>query len=368
MANETYLANLINPQVMADYIRKKLVNDMKFAPLFDIDMTLQGRAGDTVSLPSYEYIGDATDVAELAAIPYAELNAGFQDVKVKKVGRGVTISDEAMLSAYGNPREEAANQIALAIRSKIDNDCLAAMDNATWVSPCVSVTPNAISDALVLFGEDVEGPKVILIGATTYSVLRQSKDWVPASEIAARIAISGTVGEIYGCQVVVSNKITAADEAYIVKPGAGKIFMKRMELPEVGRDMDHKATKINADVHYAAYLYDPSKSVKMGTATLGTLTVTQTSNISSSKAKFKVTGFPTNLSGGWKAYYATNLTAAATPSVGDAYSTISSTFDHEYEGEIEYGATNGKYFQVVYIDADNKVRATGSVAAATSIG
>ena len=367
MANETYLANLIDPQVMAEYIRKKLVNDIKFAPLFTIDTTLQGRAGDTVSLPSYEYIGDAQDVAELAAIPYAELNAGFQDVKVKKAGKGVTISDEAMLSAYGNPREEAANQISLSIRSKIDNDCLAVMDNATWISECITVTPNAINDALVLFGEDVEGAKALLVSPATYAVLRQSKDWVPASEIAANITISGRVGMIYGCDVVVSNKITDNQTAYIVKPGAGRIFMKRMELPEVGRDMDHKATKINADVHYVAYLYDPSKIVKLGAATMINLTVTQTSNIASSQASFKVTGYPSNVSAGWKAYYATGLNAAATPSVGDAYSTVASTFDKEYVGDVKYGATNAKYFQVIYVDADNKIRATGSVAAATSI-
>lgn len=367
MANETRLANLINPQVMAAYIEKKLTNDLKFLPLFTIDTTLVGRAGDTVSLPSYEYIGDAEDVAELGAIPYAELNAGFQDVKVKKAGKGVTISDEAMLSAYGNPVEEAADQISLALRSKMDNDCLAAFDNATWVSTATEVTPNAINEALVYFGEDVEGPKVLLVSPQTYADLRQAEDWVPASEIAANIVISGRVGMIYGCDVVVTNKIQGKTTAYIVKPGAGRIFMKRVEKPEVGRDMDHKATKINADVHYAAYLYDPSKIVKIGAATLGQLTVTQTSNIASGHAKFAVAGYPTNVSAGWKAYFATGLTAATEVTVGAAYSTVASTFANEYVGEADYSAANGKYFQVIYVDADNKIRATGSVAAATSI-
>ena len=49
---QTKLANLVNPEVMADMIDKKLVDLMKFAPLADIDTTLQGRPGDTITLPS----------------------------------------------------------------------------------------------------------------------------------------------------------------------------------------------------------------------------------------------------------------------------------------------------------------------------
>lgn len=49
---QTLLANIINPEVMADMIDKKLVDLMKFAPLAEIDYTLQGRPGDTIILPS----------------------------------------------------------------------------------------------------------------------------------------------------------------------------------------------------------------------------------------------------------------------------------------------------------------------------
>lgn len=52
-SNGTYLSNLFNPQVVADIIDTKLTNNMVFAPLAKIDYTLQGRAGDTVSLPKY---------------------------------------------------------------------------------------------------------------------------------------------------------------------------------------------------------------------------------------------------------------------------------------------------------------------------
>ena len=49
----TYLSSLFNPQVVADLIDTKLTNNMVFAPLARIDWTLEGRAGNTVTLPYY---------------------------------------------------------------------------------------------------------------------------------------------------------------------------------------------------------------------------------------------------------------------------------------------------------------------------
>ena len=51
--NGTYLSSLFNPQVVADLINTKLTDNMVFAPLAKIDYTLQGRAGNTVTLPYY---------------------------------------------------------------------------------------------------------------------------------------------------------------------------------------------------------------------------------------------------------------------------------------------------------------------------
>lgn len=49
---QTKLANIVNPEVMADMIDKKLVDAMKFAPLATVDTTLQGQPGNTIWLPS----------------------------------------------------------------------------------------------------------------------------------------------------------------------------------------------------------------------------------------------------------------------------------------------------------------------------
>ena len=52
----TKLANLIDPEVLANYIDKKLINKIVFAPLAEVDTTLVGAPGDTIKFPSYAYI------------------------------------------------------------------------------------------------------------------------------------------------------------------------------------------------------------------------------------------------------------------------------------------------------------------------
>ena len=64
MATLTKLENLINPEVMADMISAKVESKVKVVPYAKVDTTLQGQAGDTITIPKFTYIGDAVEVAE----------------------------------------------------------------------------------------------------------------------------------------------------------------------------------------------------------------------------------------------------------------------------------------------------------------
>ena len=266
IANGTYLENLVNPQVMADMIDKKLFDYIRFAPLATVDYTLQGRPGDTITLPSFNLLASQAEVVgEGEAIPIYTLTASTTSATVRKVGIGVKITDESVLSGYGDPFGEAVDQELMAIAAAVDNDFLGILGSIssamTFTASASTIAADDVNNALELFGEDIDGIKVAVVPPAVHTKLRNAKDWVPASEIAAGMVIRGAVGEAYGCQIVVSNKLKASGKVFVVKPGALRLFLKRDTMVETARDIEHKATIATADKHYVAYLYDQSKAI-----------------------------------------------------------------------------------------------------------
>ena len=114
----TKLADLIDPEVMADMISAKIPDKIRVAPFAKIDDTLAGVHGDTITVPSYGYIGDAEGVD----VDIDKMSTKDKKYKIKKAMKGVGLTDEAVLSGYGNPVGEANAQLALSIAAKIDND------------------------------------------------------------------------------------------------------------------------------------------------------------------------------------------------------------------------------------------------------
>lgn len=271
----TLLANMVNPQVMSDMIEQKYVNLMKFAPLATIDTTLKGLPGNTLTLPNFTYIGDAATLNENASLTPSALTTSTANVTIHKIAKGVELTDEAILSGYGDVFGEAVDQVALAIASQLDNEVLSILHGITGTmaastgNNAVYPTDTNITTALELFGEDLnDGPTVALVSPAVYTAMRSNTNsWVPASEVAANIAVRGIVGEYQGCQVMVSNKLkttgAGAGDIYLVKPGALRIFLKRDTLIEYDRDILRFTNVITASKHFAAYLYNAAKAIRI---------------------------------------------------------------------------------------------------------
>lgn len=270
----TRLSNLINPEVIADFVETKLVDKMVFSPLADVDYTLEGRPGSILKFPVWNYIGSASVLSEASTLSVATLTASTASVEVYKIAKGVQITDEAILSGLGDAVNEGARQITVALASKIDDDLLNTLNTRigslmTYETTASTVAPadTDITDALELFGEDIDGVKVAVVAPAVYTKMRKTgKDngnWVPASEIAAGIAIRGTVGEYQGCQVIVSNKLKDSGNIFIVKPGALRLILKRGVQVEMDRDILNFSDVVTGSVHYATYLYNASGAIKV---------------------------------------------------------------------------------------------------------
>ena len=260
----TVLANLIDPEVMADLIEAQLAKAIKFSAIAPIDTTLVGVPGSTLTVPSYKYIGDADDIAEGAAIEYSKLEQTKRTMTIKKAAKGVEITDEAVLSGLGDPVGEGQRQVRMAIASKIDNDILATalkaplkltadidLDLIDKLESTFTDAPDAIED------NNISTTGVLFVSYKDAAKLRKlaGQNWTRPTQLGDDILVKGLFGELLGWEIVRSMKLEQ-NQFVAVKPGALKTYLKRDIFAEVGRDMDHKVTKFNADEHYGVAIYN----------------------------------------------------------------------------------------------------------------
>lgn len=257
-ANGTKLENLINPQVLADMISAELPNAIALAPLATVGRRLQGSAGNTLTMPKYGYIGDAVDVAEGEDIPISKMSTTTTQVTVKKAGMAIEISDESLLSAYGDTEEEIRRQLRMSIGNKVDNDLFTALDGAT-LTATGAMTVAGMLTARAKFGEQVDQPAVIVISPNNYAKIATE---ILNLENSDKVLIDGVVGKFAGLQVKVSGKVNDTT-AYIVASGALGIELKRDVNVESDRDILAKTTVYAVDEHYVAYLKDETKAIKV---------------------------------------------------------------------------------------------------------
>ena len=259
--NGTKLAQLVNPQVLADMISAELPTAIALAPLATIGRKLQGSAGNTLTMPKYGYIGDAKDVAEGADIEISQMSTTTTEVTVKKAGKGVEITDEAILSDYGDTVSEIKNQLKMAIANKIDNDLFTALRGAT-LTATGAVSVAGLLTARAKFGEKVNQPAVVVMNANNYVKIASE---IVNLESTDRVLINGVVGKVAGLQVAISDKLSDT-EVFIIADGALGIELKRDVMVESDRDIIAGVNVYTANEHYVAYLKDETKAIKVTVA------------------------------------------------------------------------------------------------------
>ena len=276
----TKLSNMINPEVMSEMISAKVSNRVAVMPFAKVDTTLQGQAGNTITIPVFGYIGDAANVEEGASIGASELTTTDKQFTIKKIGKGVDLTDEAILSGYGDPVGEANRQLAMAISQKIDQDAIEALYGAslTFDGSANKISYANIVDAIDVFEEEYNTEKVMFVHPKQVSQLRKDADFTSADKYVNGdyIAVNGEIGKICNTRVVVSKRVKESDDTNgyvnpIVKINfdteteeatpALTVFLKRNVMVETDRDIDHQINMIRASENYVVALTDESKVV-----------------------------------------------------------------------------------------------------------
>lgn len=261
-SNGTKLAELINPEVMADMVSAKVEKKIRVMPYAKLDTTLQGQAGDTITVPRYDYIGDAEDVGEGEDIPVKKLETSTSKYSIKKIGIGGILTDEAVLSGYGNPVGELNNQMAKSIGSKCDNDAMDELCKAhTNYTASDVMSYETIVNAIDVFDEEENSEKVTFIHPKQVTQLRLDPNFISKEKYGNQVMVDGEIGIIGNARIVPSKKVKEASEYYtlntsgtltIVESGgddSSTVDLEKVALTCPAAKVGDKVNKTTADIY-----------------------------------------------------------------------------------------------------------------------
>lgn len=264
----TKLANVYNPEVLADMISAKLPTANTLLQIFKQDDTLVAQPGDTITVPKWAYVGDAEEVAEGEEATSVALSHTTQKATVKKAVKDVELTDEVKLSGYGDPVGEVQKQLTGAIAGKMATDIIAALAKTSLAVTGEKVNLDVLvqdaTDKLVVDmeqeGQDFD--RYLLASRKVVSQLRRLK-LIQSTNIAGeRAIINGVVGEFDGALVVPIDKMTD-NVCYVVKGDAVTLYHKRKVSVEADRIVKGKKDLYSADAHYVAALSNEGSAVKI---------------------------------------------------------------------------------------------------------
>lgn len=219
MANAyTKLADIINPEVMGNMIEVKISALCKITPYAKVDTTLEGVPGDTKTVPSWNYVGDAEDFSPEAGneMETAKLTASSTTFTIKCAGKSIAIYQTAINSGLGDPIGQANAQLAKAIMGKVDNDVMdAAYTATTEVTAAGQIGYKGIVDAVAKFEDEEDGiEKVMFIHPTQEAQLLIDPDFISADKFESGVAVRGSIGKIAGCWIKKSKKVKVVGSNY----------------------------------------------------------------------------------------------------------------------------------------------------------
>jgi N4-gp56 family major capsid protein len=190
--------------------------------------------------------------------------------------KAVELTDEAVLSGYGDPVGETNGQLAKAIAAKVDADAMDALQTAqlTYDGSASAISYGGIVDAVDVFEEEFNSAKAIFVHPKQVSKLRKDSEFLAADKLAESVRVTGAIGKICNCEVVPSKKVPELDGNYVCpivklneegstedESPALTIYRKRNVNVETERFSLARKTAVSVDEIYTVALSNASKVV-----------------------------------------------------------------------------------------------------------
>ncbi|MGW7514787.1 N4-gp56 family major capsid protein [Streptomyces sp. NPDC054796] len=275
---ETKAANLIVPEVWADMAQARFTGAVRVGGSSAVltDNTLVGQPGDTINFPKWGALGELDELTEAVAMGTSVMGQSSSSATIKEAGKGVEISDKAMLTALGDPRGEAQRQFGILAARKVDADLIkqAAADETAqgggkpyeYAATETALSWKVINHAAGMFGDEFDPSDFagVFINSSQRTQVWDDPQFTDASKLGTSIPVTtGTIGALAGIPVIVTDRVTAG-RFLMLKTNSLGLLYKRAPIVETDRDILKRTTVITTNMHYAVKRLD-DKGVCVGT-------------------------------------------------------------------------------------------------------
>jgi len=266
----TTRSNLVIPEILADAITTGMAGMKALmgtgAVIVNNSLPSDKQAGDTVSVPYFNTIGELEDVAENASLTPAQLTTTKETATVARSGKAIDLTRWAQMAALGDPYAEAARQFVEGVQRKADEKLITAAKATTLVADDSGNAFNydAFVDAKGQFGDEDEDIALCVMHSAVFTKLLKLKD-SNGRPLAIDAVKTGEVPTFLGVPVKKSDRLTPTSSVYptlLVKKGALVFWYAGSpsvrSQPDVLKDSD--LTSVN--LYSVAYMYRnmPGKS------------------------------------------------------------------------------------------------------------
>lgn len=271
MAN-TVNKNVIVPEVYAGLVREKIAGRVQVAQFLKTIDTLRNDVGETITMPAWSYVGDASDWTVGTAMTTKSMVQTKKTSTVKAVAApGIAIYDYDNEVSLGDAINEAAKQQAISIARKIDIDAI----NAAYGTPLKqalatkdAITQTEILSALGVYGDERDAEdfsRGAIVMHSSFADDLYGMDLFTSRErttVAAGsengITKNGVIGQFLGIDVVLSDRLydSATSEPYLmfIKNDSIGWIPKEAPFVETERDASKRLTNIYCSEFYAMAL------------------------------------------------------------------------------------------------------------------
>lgn len=263
--------NVIVPDVYADLVRAKISGKVVISQACDVIKKLaSGKVGETLTMPKWAYIGDASDITPGTAMTATSMTQTTTQATIKMVAApAVTVYDYDDETELGDALDEASKQQAISIARKLDTDAITCARKTVLRKQTATknaVTFDEMNLILGLYGDDAN--------ATDFDFIAIHSNFIPSflamtgfvskeqtiTKDGNGILLNNLLGYFRGIPVIVSDRLydNTNTEGYIltIKKGSLGLIPKEVPFTEVERNASKRSNTIYASQIYAMALTD----------------------------------------------------------------------------------------------------------------